>query len=329
MNASLAITAAFPLFAGTAIAQPTAQPTTQPATESTAPSRQPAPDEAGQAPKSRIPVVTLIDPGQAPRTELRYTPKLNEPQHVVMMLDTYTERATFGGDPQPQETPAITVLWVQTPTAKQGDRFTYELKVTSLEVEGDTTEANATRAALAPMVGATGATTVTTRGLSEGITFADLEKFDPTVAQQFAAISSGISQSIVQFPAEAVGPGASWKVNHLVEANGFDLDVESTYTVTKMDTRSLELAVTSKQAASRQQIHAPGIPATWTLFINEYDGTAETTCRVIPGFLSPVSLSRTGKGVADLEIVQPQGNPIPVVQTMEFEVRIETSDQGL
>jgi hypothetical protein len=170
--------------------------------------------------------VTLRDPGREPRRELRYAWKVEQKEQMAILLKTAVSAQTANAH-QDVPFPALHVVVAIDPQSVSPDgdlRFAW--RVTSAETDADAAApaqlAQGWAAQLVPVEHLAGTGTVTSRGLSRGVTLTAGSAGDAGPdAEMVSQVEQMLRDACAPLPEEAVGKGARWeKLSTLDAKNG-------------------------------------------------------------------------------------------------------------
>jgi hypothetical protein len=210
------------------------------------PTADPAPvTPTSAAPSSSVPAtrVRLLDPGAAPRREVRYRWQEGSEVRATFTSDLEIEQETAGVR-QRFDAPPIRQTVRHEVVAVDGEVATVSAQVEQIEVipagtgltEGEVREL---QRQLDPLVG-----TATTVGMGPRGELVTLEVQLPGGTErgqqvQASDLSGQLLGSTTVLPEAAIGVGARWQVVQEVEHGGLPATVTRTYTATELDDTSL------------------------------------------------------------------------------------------
>ena len=214
----------------------------------------PAPAEASPAtseaadPEPDASGVTLITPGDEPRTELRYDLASGETSRATMR-QTQALAQTIDG--QPATDIEVTLLFdMVADVERDGDTYTARSSVRNGRAgdDVDPQAAAALEASLAMLEDLTIVETFDARGqlLDSEMEGLDALGGDPGLLSTIEGIQQG-NIAARALPAEPVGVGARWSVTADLEIQGIPMTQTTEYEVLSIDGDVVELAVTSTQ----------------------------------------------------------------------------------
>jgi len=264
------------------------------------------------------PVVRLLDQGAAPQRELRLAPEAGLKQQVEMVMRMNTTVTMNGMQMPAPAMPAIkTVMIIEvTEVAENGD-------ITSTF---ETTEAGGADGPLPPMyqgmfdglVGMSGTTVMTNRGLTRKADMQLPADADPMIRQQVESIEENMTQMSAPFPAEAVGVGAKWEVKQRITSGGITIDQTAVYELVKSNEDVIELAVQISQTAGEQPLNQPGLPPDASITLKSMSSTGSGMLSLLLGHIAPESATMDMDSKVNATMAM-QG------QSMNFDQAIKTS----
>jgi hypothetical protein len=203
------------------------------------------------------PTLKLIAAGQAPRTQLRFTPKQGTKRTLVLTSQDSKARGLKGKLPPLEESPAIrtTIAVEVTEVNATGDvryKFAYEkVEVVESKATKSSEAARQLNAALAVLVGLKGHAVVTNRGITKELELQVPPNATPQARNAIDAARSVLGQIAEPLPEEAVGIGAKWQSSTTVTAG--ELTAQSTVTH-----ELVELAQTRAKVKITMTVHGKG-----------------------------------------------------------------------
>lgn len=220
-----------------------------------------APDIAQAAPLS----VTLLDPGKAPRTELRFHPKVGASRQVKLTMDSAIEMSIGGNSLPAGRTPPM-IMMMRVDVTKVGDdgNIRYEFELSGVEVGAadgvPPGMVDMLKKSLDQLKGTTGYGVVSSTGrtLDGGVKMA--KGAGPEMQQLVASLEDNMSQLSAPVPVEAVGVGARWRVDQTLEMQGVEVSQSAVYTLESVGKTFGKMGVTVTQSAKPQRVSPPGLP---------------------------------------------------------------------
>jgi hypothetical protein len=257
------------------------------------------------------PVVTLLDPGAAPRRALRYRLSPGAEEAMIMRTDMTIETKTDGTPAPPVEYPTVAMtLRLRVVDAQSLDHARYEFALESAAVEdapGLQPEVVATlRQHFQDVTGMTGSANIDARGFNWNARMEPPRGRDttPAVRQMIDNAAQGMERMSAPLPEEPVGRGARWELRQTIEQNGVTLQQRTLFELLELDGQRGVLATQITQHADRQPMTITGMPA----------GTAEL-----------LSLDSTGAGRLqfDLDRLAPRST---LTIHSDYAVRVTSED---
>ncbi len=235
--------------------------------------------------------ITLLTPGAAPRTALRYKVPVNTRERLAITTALTMSMAMEGMEMPPQTVPTMkmTADMAITAVSAAGD-MNYEMTFTGLGLEGPG-EANAAamlQQASAAIVGLKASATTSPRGVVSNGRI-DLDKVDPQIRQLLASSASSFETMSLPFPTEAVGVGARWEARQGIDSGGSVLFQKTVFEIIGIEGDTVRLKGTVEQTAPAQAVSNPALPAGATMQIESLTGTSSATMTVRLDSLVPTS----------------------------------------
>ena len=272
-------------------------------------------------------IVTLVEPGAAPRRELRYRVSRDETMTMDMsMLMSMTME--MGGMVMPTTNMPLMLTaadLTMNDVAESGD-MTYRITFTKAGVETADGVDPALLAAMQSMeralVGLTGTTTVSDRGVVRAVAF-DLGGItDPQMEQAMAPMAAQMKQFSMPLPIEAVGVGAKWDVRHRLDLNGIETSQVGSYELTALDGDMVTLTVSVEQTAANQTIDNPDLPPGASMRLRRLTARGSGTIQLDLTSLVPTSeISTTSNAVMDIDMAGDS-------QSMGVETKLKVTVRG-
>jgi len=118
------------------------------------------------------------------------------------------------------------------------------------------------------------------RGNLESSSF-DLSDVDGPMRQQLESTVQSMKQSVVPFPADPVGVGATWTSVADIELPEMSMSQSTTYRVLSIGENSVRIQATVTQRADAQALNVPNPPEGAEVILLEFsgNGTGDTTIR--------------------------------------------------
>jgi hypothetical protein len=236
---------------------------------------------AQAAPKSKLPVVKLLDAGTGAKQKLRIHPVVGSKRTLVMKIRMAMELDAGPMMRLPHTDLPIMKMTFDTKVLEIDAKGVakYEMVVTKIDVEQGKAAASlvpSVKASVDKLVGLKGWATVDSRNFTLAGAFDVPATGDPSTKQMMDSMSQSMSQLSAPLPDEAVGVGAKWSVDATMPANGIVLAQTGTYEITKLDGDHVAAKVAMKQTADAQEAHVPGMAGA-TLSVVSWKGTGAGT----------------------------------------------------
>lgn len=134
----------------------------------------------------------------------------------------------------------------------------------------------------------------------------------PQLKQMLDAMQQSLEQMSMHFPLEPIGKGGKWRTVMHPTANGIDLEVVTTNTVTELVPDGLTLDIEIEQSAEPQDIRAPGVPA-GAMRLEKGLGGGSGTSRYALDVPFPIEVSSNVK--TDMQMTMRQGEQVTRMDT--------------
>ena len=236
-------------------------------------------------------IVTVLEPGTAPRTPLRYQlrPRQQETMDVTMHMGM---TMNIGEMSVPVELPPFTISARAevTDIASSGD-ISYAIAFTKLAVGAGGNEAvtAALKQSEASMTSVKGTGVVSNRGVPRSMKMDTSGITDPTMKQTFDQMASSFQNMSMPMPEEAVGVGARWEVRNAMESGGISIFQKTEYQVVSIDGPVLTLKAKIEQTAPPQPISLPTMPPGADATLSKMTGTGSGTVSLRLDAFTPTS----------------------------------------
>jgi hypothetical protein len=246
---------------------------------------------AGYPAAGSPPIVTVLTPGAAPRTALRY--QLAAGQKGVMdMVMTMGMTMNMAGQTIPVDLPPmrLSAALDVTSVATNGD-ITYNLAFTKMSLDpGGNPQMEATFAASAAgITSVKGVATVSNRGVARS-TKLDLSAVtDPNMKQTLSQMTTSIENLSMPLPEEAVGAGARWDVRYTLTNAGFVVFQRIEYELISVNGPEVALKVKLEQTAPPQPVVNPDMPPGVDSTLDKMSGSGTGTVTIRLDSIVPTS----------------------------------------
>jgi hypothetical protein len=208
--------------------------------------------------------VELLEPGRAPRRKLRYHWRLQQKEWLTINLSTALS-TRLGDAGEEVQLPGVRIVVALTPTriSERGD-LEYGWRVQSAQVQTDNTMpaqlVDGMRIEVAGVQGLSGSAVVTTRGLTDRISFDEVPGGEAgATGQMVDQVVQTLADAVAPFPEEEVGAGARWQKVAQLATRDAAITQSETFTLRASGGDKGELAELLAQTAPPQALRAPGI----------------------------------------------------------------------
>lgn len=277
------------------------------------------------------PVVTLLDPGAEPRTELRYRYPSNAELPMTIDMDLEFQFQIDGSASQTIAVPTTRMVsLLRTGQVAADGSVRYEFEYTDLGTLGDPADPMvvAMQAQYAALRGLSGWAIIDDRGgtLDGGIDA--LPSSDPTLQATIQELEASITQTSAPLPVEPVGVGARWQVVLQMQSQGIAVQQTMVYTLDGLDGGEVQLSMTVVPSAEPGPIDLPAAPGIAVELLEVTGGGDGTMVLSLDG-LVPTSDAHTNVRMkveaagqrmdmtTDTQMrVRPTAEPIPVATTL-------------
>jgi hypothetical protein len=221
--------------------------------------------ESAVSQKESAVVVELLEKGQAPHRQLRFTPKAGDKQSKVMTTGMSQTISIGGQQNQPIDIPAqVITLDLETKNVNSNGDIDFEYRYVDLKVDSDPANpspiATQMETMLKPLIGTKGTATITSRGLSKKADFEVPDGLNPMIKTMLEGMKDSLNQLSSPLPEEAVGVGGKWKTVQQLNTNGIKLKQTAISEVTSLDSNGFSLKVNIEQAADPQDVKNAMMP---------------------------------------------------------------------
>ena len=239
--------------------------------------------------------VKLLEAGAEPRKVLRLHPKPGDKQTLVLTLKK-TQETQAGGQSQVVKHPTITVpMDVTVKDVSANGDIACEARVGDASVTREPGVAEGIAkmigAGVAAAKGMSGAGTVSSRGLSQGIGFKVPAGVQPLTREFVDQLKDAIVAVMVPLPEEAVGAGAKWEAKLPLKTQGMTIDQTATYEVVSTEGEGLTVKSTVVQRATNQKVENPTMPG-MKIDLTQMAGTGTGECTFNLAHLLPAKAVR-------------------------------------
>lgn len=269
------------------------------------------------------PIVTLVTPGSAPRTRLRYAIAANHKSGMEMTM-SMSMNMNMGGVPVPITVPPITmpVNLVVTSVAPNGD-VTYDLEFQAVKAEGAAGDpmAAAMQAAASGITGLKGTVTVNDRGATKAAKLALDSVTDPQTRQILGQMTSSIQNMSMPLPEEAVGAGARWEVRQTISNDGPVIFQKTEVELVSVSGPTVTLKIKTEQTAPPQAISNPALPEGASMSVEKLSGSGTGSVVIRLDSLVPTSELDTTTSTSMAMNMGGQSQSVTVDGTMKLTIK--------
>jgi hypothetical protein len=243
-------------------------------------------------PAASAPRVTLLDPGQEPRRELRYKYNMH-PQNMIMDMKLGIDMGLPSGE---VVMPPTRLVFRMVPrNISSSGELTYDAEATNVKLlEGGNLPAAAKAAVAKEYAGFVGLkmhVVVDSRGITKEATVEVPASASPSMRESMDQVSDSMKYIGAPLPVEAVGVGARWRVDSVV-AGRMTLVQQTEHSLVSLTPNDMQMKVTMKQSAPPQNIDVSAKVPGATARLDTYDGTGSGTTTLRFTDLVPVSSMR-------------------------------------
>jgi hypothetical protein len=271
------------------------------------------------------PTVTVLAPGSAPRTALRYAVPATYKGRMGMTM------AMAMGMETGESTPAVMPLPVMkmiadlsvTGVSATGD-VSYTIAFHDMSVEAgpgvDAAAAATMNAAMSGLSAVRATAIVSNRGVTSEVNLALDQITNPLIRQTMGSMSSSIQSMSMTLPEEPVGVGARWRMRQAVPSEGMAVYQETDYQLLSMTGSTVALKVTVRQTAPPQPVANPALPPGVDVQLENLTGTGEGTVQVHLDTLIPVSELHIATSASTLATMGATSQRMRVATTLKLTI---------
>ena len=228
--------------------------------------------------------VELINEGQQPRQELRFTPQVNSQEILTMTMNMDMNRSIEGQVLSSVSSPPIIISMTVDITAvdANGDihaDFVYS-DIDVVANENSTPGViESMRSSMEQLIGFQGSLLMDNLGNTKEVNFVLPDNLDATNRQLMKQTLDALKQISSPLPKEAIGIGAQWRHTNTVTVNGLTFDQITTYELQDIQGSVTAIKTLVEQQADPQPLNFPGIPPGASVNLVSYDayGNGEMT----------------------------------------------------
>jgi len=239
-------------------------------------------------------IVTLVSPGAAPRTALRYTIGGDYKAHMDMAMLIGMSMEMAGISAQTMQMPEMKLgadVGVRSVTPS-GD-VTFDFAYTSVTLDQtagvDPSLASLVQGMDADLKKVRGSATMNTRGATHGSSMDISNVSDPRLTQMLGSLATSLDSVTIPLPEEAVGAGARWESRQTIHSNGFQVYQKTLWELVAVEGKSVKLKTTVEQMAPPQPMNSPAMPAGADVSLSKFTGGGGGTVTLHLDGLVPTS----------------------------------------
>jgi hypothetical protein len=224
------------------------------------------------------PVLTLIQPGEEPRSPLRYRFTVGQRTTMFVDMDMTLSLAMGAGPKKTVSTPplrmvfAVKVLDVATPSGTAHVETTVE----SVEVRSRPSDPpemlESIRRETNALVGLKTDARITQRGFARDFKSNVPSDLSPKLRSALEGTQNAAQQLVAPFPTEPVGLGAHWRVDSNATTSDIAFKQRTLVTLVERDEHRVVLSFTIDQVAPKQRLEVPDLPPGATSTLENYKG---------------------------------------------------------
>ena len=225
-----------------------------------APASQPASQPSVEATRAR-PVVALLDFGQPPYQELRYSPRAGDKQTLELTIKTNDKPQENSSQLPGQKYPDIKVtIDAQVQEVAANGDIRYSLAFTKGDVVSDPEVMPAVveryRKSANALVGVTATTEVSDRGAIKKSKLDVPANADPAMVTVLRRVDIALEQLWTMLPDEPIGVGGKWRVDFQSDASSNNVHYKHSvvYQIAEAEGSQVRLAATVQDKGDRQPI---------------------------------------------------------------------------
>jgi len=223
------------------------------------------------------PTVTLLEPGQQPRRDLRL--KLTVGTEQVVELRTKLKLSSrLDGASLPQTELPTMIATIETIVTKgTPSSATVEWRILQYTAESSpkvqAAVLDAVRSSLYEMVGVIGELEINDQGVTTRSSVDPLPGSGPDVVSMVDDAQEGLANLSFALPTEPIGLGGSWRVSQPISVEGVRSDADYVLTVTALDDERVETTIRLASDAEPGVISNPKLPSGVSMNLESMKGT--------------------------------------------------------
>lgn len=263
--------------------------------------------------------ITLLNPGNEPKQELRLTPTVATKATSTMTMNTEMTMLV-DGQTYPQvisPTTTITMEVEVTNVAENGDinaDFTYTDVEVIAEPNTSTELLSAMEEQMNKLVGLNGSFLLDKQGNTKDATIVFPANMDGNNKQMLESMVTSLKQLSSPLPSEAVGIGAQWEVTNLLSTNGINLTQTANYELVDIQDNIATLNVKIEQQAGEQKINSPDA----SMSLTSLTGIGKGKVTMNLAQIMPISATIEMKSDIKMKITAPDSNQESLLETQSL-----------
>jgi hypothetical protein len=239
-------------------------------------------------------IVTLVSPGAAPLTALRYTIGGDYKAHMDMAMLMGMSMEMAGIPPQTMQMPAMKIgadVGVRSVTPSGDVTFDFAYTGVTLDQTAgvDPSLASLVQGMDADLKKVRGSATMNTHGATHGSSMDISNLSDPRLTQMLGSLATSLDSVNIPLPEEAVGAGARWESRQTIHSNGFQVYQKTLWELVAVEGKSVKLKTTVEQMAPPQPMNSPAMPAGADVSLSKFTGGGGGTVTLHLDGLVPTS----------------------------------------
>lgn len=268
------------------------------------------------------PTVSVIETGTGAKAPLQFVIEAGDVQPVKLTWEM-SMNMNMGGLDVPMEVPPVNMTLQSKTSVSKEDRFEYDMKLTKLTMAPSSSGnpmVEAMRTEMEKLVGMSSHSQMKPSGEVVSSSIQSTGTASKDLADQ---LTSAMTQSLVVFPADAIGVGAKWKVTDAVDERGMKLERTTTVVLKeRAGTRVLlQLSISAKPLSST--ITSSDLPPGSTATLKSFDMSGSGMVLYDLKHLFPVESDVKVNANTVME-VSAEGQTMEVGNGLSFKVKIRS-----
>ncbi len=229
------------------------------------------------------PKIEVLDAGAEPRVPLRYALTAGASYTATQTVDQRIEQIDDEGFGNTTEVPSIDLgMRLDVIEVLLDGTARVALAFTSVDATGTGSAASADQAlfieiALGDITDLTGETVLTDRGAVLESSYDVPEDLPVLVRSVLEQVESQMAALTPPLPEEPLGVGARWRATTQVTLSGITVEQDARFTLESITDTGVEVSVSLRQRADRQEIDVPNAPRRTSARLLSYRGTGDGT----------------------------------------------------